>query len=173
MKVYVPRWKSTRSIVHKRLMWVVVLAVGFWKWQLSFPIQVMISIFFLIDLSFFLIAFCTTLDFHGIDLRTMFPSTIKPQNTTFLQHDFLMNLPYPDESFEFVRMRSMLGFMTQPQLLLVLAEIQRVLKPSGYIEILDVEYKIHRPGPISESVLNQQCKGFSFKQGGYKIVTIL
>lgn len=88
----------------------------------------------------------------------MFPSTIKPQNTQFLQHDFLKSLPYPDESFEFVRMRSMLGFITQTQLLNLLSEIQRVLKPLGYIELLDVEYQIHRPGPICETILNQQCK---------------
>lgn len=97
-------------------------------------------------------------EFHGIDLRTMFPSTIKPQNTHFLQHDFFQGLPYADSSFEFVRMRSMLGFITQKQLLFLLSEIQRVLKPLGYIELLDVEYQIHRPGPICESILNQQCK---------------
>jgi ubiquinone/menaquinone biosynthesis C-methylase UbiE len=87
----------------------------------------------------------------------MFPSSIKPQNAHFDQHDFFKNLPYPDESFEFVRMRSMLGFITQTQLKHLLSEIQRVLKPSGYFEILDVEYQIHRPGPICETILNRQC----------------
>jgi ubiquinone/menaquinone biosynthesis C-methylase UbiE len=88
----------------------------------------------------------------------MFPSSIKPGNTKFLQHDFLKNLPYADCTFEFVRMRLMLGFLTEKQLLHLISEIQRVLKPLGYVEILDVEYQIHRPGPICESVLNQQCK---------------
>lgn len=104
-------------------------------------------------------------DFHGIDLRTMFPSTIKPQNTQFLQHDFFKNLPYPNESFEFVRMRSMLGFITQTQLTHLLSEIQRVLKPSGYIELLDVEYQIYRPGPICEAVLNRQLQSTMHKKG--------
>jgi ubiquinone/menaquinone biosynthesis C-methylase UbiE len=88
----------------------------------------------------------------------MFPSSIKPTNTKFLQHDFLTDLPYADETFEFVRMRLMLGLMTEKQLLHLISEIQRVLKPSGYIEILDAEYQIHRAGPICENVLNQQCK---------------
>lgn len=83
---------------------------------------------------------------------------IKPKNTHFLQHDFFQGLPYPDNSFEFVRMRSMLAFITQDQLLFLLSEIQRVLKPLGYIELLDVEYQIHRPGPICDSILNQQRK---------------
>ncbi|GAA5803417.1 hypothetical protein HPULCUR_008897 [Helicostylum pulchrum] len=104
-------------------------------------------------------------EFHGIDLRTMFPSTIKPQNTHFLQHDFFQGLPYADSSFEFVRMRSMLGFITQKQLLFLLSEIQRVLKPLGYIELLDVEYQIHRPGPICESILNQQLQSTMQKKG--------
>lgn len=90
----------------------------------------------------------------------MFPSSIKPQNTHFLQHDYFKSLPYADESFEFVRMRSMLGFTTHKQLLYLLSEIQRVLKPLGFIEILDVEYRVQRPGPICEAFLNQQCKDF-------------
>lgn len=104
-------------------------------------------------------------EFHGIDLRTMFPSSIKPQNTHFLQHDYFKNLPYADESFEFVRMRSMLGFTTHTQLLHLLSEIQRVLKPLGFIEILDVEYRVQRPGPICEAFLNQQLHNTMQKKG--------
>ncbi|KAG1125568.1 hypothetical protein G6F42_008597 [Rhizopus arrhizus] len=96
-------------------------------------------------------------EFHGIDIRTMFPTTIKPSNAKFTQHDFLQStLPYEDNSFEFVRMRLMLVFITESQFFHLLSEIRRVLKPDGYFEILDCEYQIHRPGILCEKILNRQ-----------------
>jgi hypothetical protein len=95
------------------------------------------------------------IEFHGVDLRKMYPTSIKPANTFFKRHNFLESLPYPDNTFEFVRMRLMLAFITESQLLLLLAEIHRVLKPGGYFELLDSEYLIHKPGPTSEEILNK------------------
>lgn len=96
-------------------------------------------------------------EFHGIDIRTMFPTTIKPSNAKFIQHDFLQsNLPYEDNSFEFVRMRLMLVFITEQQFFHLLSEVRRILKPDGYFEILDCEYQIHRPGVLCNKILNGQ-----------------
>lgn len=96
-------------------------------------------------------------EFHGIDIRTMFPTTIKPPNAKFIQHNFLQNnLPYENDTFEFVRMRLMLTFLTGEQLSHLLSEIHRILKPHGYFEILDCEYQIHRPGILCETILNRQ-----------------
>lgn len=89
----------------------------------------------------------------------MFPLTIKPKNATFLQYDVVKEkrLPYPDQSFDFVRIRLMLAFMSEQEFLVILSEIHRILKPMGYVEILDCEYQVHRPGYLTETVLNQQC----------------
>ncbi|KAL9538393.1 hypothetical protein MBANPS3_010963 [Mucor bainieri] len=96
-------------------------------------------------------------EFHGIDIRAMFPTTIKPSNAKFIQHDFLQsNLPYGDSSFEFVRMRLMLVFITEQQFFHLLSEVRRILKPDGYFEILDCEYQIHRPGILCDKILNRQ-----------------
>ncbi|KAF7725326.1 hypothetical protein EC973_009665 [Apophysomyces ossiformis] len=97
-------------------------------------------------------------DFHGIDLCPMFPTTIKPGNAQFKQHDIAEPLPYPANQFDYIYMRTMLGSMTRSQLIGLLAEITRVLKPGGYIEILDVEYQVQRPGPLSEELVNQKFR---------------
>ncbi|KAL0144299.1 S-adenosyl-L-methionine-dependent methyltransferase [Mucor lusitanicus] len=87
-------------------------------------------------------------EFHGIDIRTMFPTTIKPSNAKFIQHDFLQSsLPYEDNSFEFVRMRLMLQ-----QFFHLLSEIRRILKPDGYFEILDYSTAWHS----MRQILNRQ-----------------
>ena len=88
----------------------------------------------------------------------MFPNSIKPSNARFIQHNMLETLPFADNSLDYIHMRVMLCNLTQAQLIRLLAETNRVLKPLGYIEIVDVEYRIQRPGPIADQLLNQKCK---------------
>ncbi|KAF7731581.1 hypothetical protein EC973_009345 [Apophysomyces ossiformis] len=117
-------------------------------------------------------------DFHGIDLRTMFPTTIKPSNAYFKQHNFFESLPYEDNTFDFVRIRLMFCNMTQAQWMQILKMATRVLKPEGYFEITDVENRIQRPGPLCETLLNQELAhamrnyGIEFYMG-HQISTLL
>ncbi|KAI8975106.1 S-adenosyl-L-methionine-dependent methyltransferase [Mycotypha africana] len=85
-------------------------------------------------------------EIYGIDVRAMFPHTSNPSNTHFIQYDYLKRLPYPDNTFDYIRMRLMLAFTTEKQFVRLLSEMHRVLKPLGYIEILDCEYRIHHNG---------------------------
>ncbi|KAG2219221.1 hypothetical protein INT45_004581 [Circinella minor] len=95
-------------------------------------------------------------DFHGIDLCPMFPNSIKPSNARFIQHNMLETLPFADNSLDYIHMRVMLCNLTQAQLIRLLAEISRILKPLGFIEIVDVEHRIQRPGPIADQLLNRK-----------------
>ncbi|KAI7869356.1 S-adenosyl-L-methionine-dependent methyltransferase [Spinellus fusiger] len=98
-------------------------------------------------------------EFYGVDFYPMFPTTIKPNNTHFQQHDiFESPLPFSDASFDYIYMRTMLICMTRKKLAQILTEIARILKPGGYLEMVDMEYHIQRPGPISEYLINQKCK---------------
>jgi ubiquinone/menaquinone biosynthesis C-methylase UbiE len=94
----------------------------------------------------------------------MYPSTIKPTNAHFQQHDMLDGLPFDDESMDFIFMRQMTTSVSKLQLHALLTEIARVLKPNGYLEIVDVEYQIQRPGPISSSLINKHCKWICSKK---------
>ncbi|CAO3633949.1 unnamed protein product [Cunninghamella blakesleeana] len=94
-------------------------------------------------------------DFYGIDIADMYPTTIKPSNTYFQQHDILQGLPFENETFDYVFMRQMTICTTKSELIQLLEEICRVLKPNGYIEIIDAEYKIQRPGPVSYKLINE------------------
>ncbi|KAI8342782.1 S-adenosyl-L-methionine-dependent methyltransferase [Chlamydoabsidia padenii] len=97
----------------------------------------------------------TEADFYGIDIATMYPTTIKPGNANFQQHDILkLSLPFDDESFDFIYMRQMMTSLTKSQLVRFLTEITRVLKPNGYLEIVDVECQIQRAGPATSSLIN-------------------
>ncbi|KAI9017896.1 S-adenosyl-L-methionine-dependent methyltransferase [Phycomyces nitens] len=104
-------------------------------------------------------------EFYGTDVRTMFPTTIKPSNSHFCQHNFLKGLPYASNSFDYVHMSLMLFNLTHVQFMNLLAEITRVLKPGGYYELKDTEYRIERPGPICDSLLNHKVRKTMLSQG--------
>ncbi|KAL0080305.1 hypothetical protein J3Q64DRAFT_1851294 [Phycomyces blakesleeanus] len=104
-------------------------------------------------------------EFYGTDVRTMFPTAIKPSNSHFCQHNFLKGLPYADNSFDYVHMSLLLFTLTHAQFMNLLAEITRVLKPGGYYELKDTEYRIERPGPVCDSLLNQKVRKTMMSQG--------
>ncbi|GAA5806241.1 hypothetical protein HPULCUR_011772 [Helicostylum pulchrum] len=83
--------------------------------------------------------------FYGIDFACIYPNTIKPANTTFHHGDLLdpEGFPYPDEYFDYIHMR-----------LFVLSEINRVLKPGGYVELRDIDPTIKNPGPTGSELFS-------------------
>ncbi|KAF1805449.1 hypothetical protein V8B55DRAFT_1380743 [Mucor lusitanicus] len=95
-------------------------------------------------------------EFYGIDAACIFPNCIKPPNTTFQQHDLLDKdgFPYPDEYFDYIHMRLVYNCFSTVDLKFVLAEINRVLKPGGYVEIRDIDPTIKHPGPITEKTFS-------------------
>ncbi|CAO3592828.1 unnamed protein product [Absidia cylindrospora] len=97
-------------------------------------------------------------DFYGIDVASMYPTAIKPSNAFFRQHDMLDGLPFEDESFDYIFMRQMMTCLSKSQLIQLLTEIARVLKPNGYLEIVDVEYQIQRPGPVASTLINHHLR---------------
>ncbi|KAI8086086.1 uncharacterized protein BX664DRAFT_334877 [Halteromyces radiatus] len=98
----------------------------------------------------------STAEFYGIDIITSFPKSVKPTNAHFSQHNFLSSLPFPDNSLDYIHMRHLLNLLSTQQVQTILGEISRVLKPLGTVEIVDVEHRIQRPGPLCQSLLNDE-----------------
>ncbi|KAI8983118.1 hypothetical protein BDB01DRAFT_723256 [Pilobolus umbonatus] len=97
--------------------------------------------------------------FYGIDCATIFPNTIKPPNAHFKQCDILdpNGLPFPDEHFDYVHMRLVYNCFSSPDLKFIFKEINRILKPSGYVELRDIDPVIRNPGPSANSIFST-CK---------------
>ncbi|CAG8503698.1 1544_t:CDS:2 [Paraglomus brasilianum] len=76
--------------------------------------------------------------FVGIDVVPVFPED-HPPNSIFLKCNILNGLPFPDNTFDFVRQRYLLYTIDwQAWKEKVVKELIRVTKPGGYIEIMDV-----------------------------------
>ncbi|KAL9555957.1 hypothetical protein MBANPS3_002106 [Mucor bainieri] len=89
--------------------------------------------------------------FYGIDILANYPTTVKPANTLFCQHDILdpKGLPYPDDYFDYIHMRQVYSCFSEQDWVTVMKEIKRLLKPGGYIELRDIDPMLNKMGPIS------------------------
>ncbi|CAO3592229.1 unnamed protein product [Absidia cylindrospora] len=86
----------------------------------------------------------------GVDMTSVFPRDIKPTNCQFYQCDALQGLPFQDATFDYVFMRFMSQGIEVEQWDPLLKDIIRVLKPGGWVEVVEVDLKLHRTGPITK-----------------------
>lgn len=93
--------------------------------------------------------------FTGIDISPIYPSEIKPCNLTFRTANILEGLPFPDNHFDFVYMRFLLTAFTEDDWQnKVIQELCRVLKPGGYIEIMEGDMVLNPEGDCGKILMN-------------------
>ncbi|KAI7889030.1 S-adenosyl-L-methionine-dependent methyltransferase [Mucor mucedo] len=78
--------------------------------------------------------------FTGIDQISSIPQDIRPSNIDFSVQDVLCGLSFEDNSFDFVQMRLFSMTFDRAYWVQALAEVYRVLKPGGYIQLLEPRY---------------------------------
>ncbi|CAG8524852.1 16207_t:CDS:2 [Funneliformis caledonium] len=97
--------------------------------------------------------------FFGVDIVTVFPSEIKPTNLDFQKCDINQGLPFKDDYFDFVRMSLIATSLKEDQWNDVVRELVRVLKPNGYLEIVEKDLKAYNQGPYFK-FLTDKLLGF-------------
>ncbi|CAG8463472.1 8740_t:CDS:2 [Paraglomus occultum] len=104
--------------------------------------------------------------FVGIDIVPLFPEDYPP-NMTFLRCNILNGLPFPDNTFDFVRQAFVIVCIDwQSWKEKVVKELIRVTKPGGYIEIMDmnIDREIINLGIVSGKIDN--CLEEHFRKAG-------
>ncbi|KAI9282562.1 S-adenosyl-L-methionine-dependent methyltransferase, partial [Sporodiniella umbellata] len=90
--------------------------------------------------------------FVGIDMADVFVSKNQPSNVTFMIANAGTKLDFESSAFDFVFQRFLvMGFPTE-QYLSSIKEIQRVLKPGGSIEILELINNYEGGGPALSQI---------------------
>lgn len=96
--------------------------------------------------------------FIGIDIAPIFPLEIKPINTEFQIQNVTHRLPFDDNSFDYIHMRLMLAVLKEEEWKsVVLSELFRILKPGGYIESHEFDFRIVNQGPCMKKLV-EGCK---------------
>jgi SAM-dependent methyltransferase len=89
----------------------------------------------------------------AFDIRTNpVPFNPLPPNLLFQRADLTKGLPYMSKSFDYIHQRCGGLTATYDQFLGIFEEYYRVLRPGGYVEILEVNCEFRNSGPITERI---------------------
>lgn len=96
----------------------------------------------------------------GVDMVDMFPDqSSTPPNCRLLVYNVLDGLQrkFPPQSFDCVHIRFMCFAFTLEQYVQVIDDCWQLLKPGGYLQLMEMDMMVYSPGPVMER-LNQQSK---------------
>ncbi|KAI7901773.1 S-adenosyl-L-methionine-dependent methyltransferase [Cokeromyces recurvatus] len=99
------------------------------------------------------------IDVIGVDNIDMFPAECNlPKNCQLMVANVLYGLKeFADASFDVIHIRFMVLSFTSAQYSQVIKSCWRLLKPGGYIEILETDLIVYSAGPVTQK-LNQESK---------------
>jgi ubiquinone/menaquinone biosynthesis C-methylase UbiE len=78
-----------------------------------------------------------------------------PDNVDFIKCDLFEGLPFPDSSIDFVHQRMMKAIYPTIEIPNILEDFYRVLKPGGWLEIVEPEVMPRRGGPLITKLFTQ------------------
>jgi ubiquinone/menaquinone biosynthesis C-methylase UbiE len=79
-------------------------------------------------------------EFTGIDVSSTWPTEIRPYNSNFVVGNIVNELPFEENSFDFIYMRLVGMGVPNEQYPTVLSHLYKVLKPGGWIELVEVRF---------------------------------
>lgn len=101
--------------------------------------------------------------FVGIDQRAQYPRDIKPKNCHFRQYDLTQPLPLPDNCIDYIFQRDLNWSLPAHQWALLMAEYLRVLKPGGWIELVEQDAESQSSGPNECALNDRLLSGLSMR----------
>ncbi|OZJ02004.1 hypothetical protein BZG36_04869 [Bifiguratus adelaidae] len=87
---------------------------------------------------------------HITGIDTVEPGIDRLVNFHFVNANVLLGVPFGDETFDYVFVRHLNFGILEGDWPRLLAELVRVLKPGGWLEVLETDMQLHRPGPHLE-----------------------
>ncbi|KAH8554163.1 hypothetical protein BGW37DRAFT_555061 [Umbelopsis sp. PMI_123] len=83
-----------------------------------------------------------------------------PKNCSFRTVDVLADLPFENESFDYVFVRNMILELGDNGYKNLINDSYRILKPGGYLEISEPDIELRNAGPVTDRFLHLYTKAF-------------
>lgn len=101
-------------------------------------------------------------EFHGCDVNDYGPpeGRFLPKNCQFQIGNVITGLPYKDDTFDYVHQRFLVAAISKPSWPQVIRELIRVIKPGGYLELVEYHLKYLDAGNAFEALSNLTNKMF-------------
>ncbi|RHZ83284.1 hypothetical protein Glove_97g84 [Diversispora epigaea] len=87
--------------------------------------------------------------FTGLDISPIQPTEIKPKNVNFIKANLLNGLPFENDTFDYIFQRFLFSSIPKDSWPDVINELTRVLKPGGYLELVEINHIPFQLGPAS------------------------
>ncbi|KAI8380548.1 S-adenosyl-L-methionine-dependent methyltransferase [Choanephora cucurbitarum] len=92
---------------------------------------------------------------YGVDASCVFPENVKPANVEFAIGNIAKHIPHEDCTFDYVHQRLLVVGLTKDDWTNALQEHFRILKPGGYIELIEPGFKqLFTAGPCLNLLLD-------------------
>ncbi|RHZ83326.1 hypothetical protein Glove_97g95 [Diversispora epigaea] len=101
--------------------------------------------------------------FTGLDISPIQPSEIKPQNANFIKANLLNKLPFENDTFDYIFQRFLFLALPKDRWPDVINELTRVLKPGGYLELVEINPTAFQLGPVTSQLFNAAEKMFRLR----------
>ncbi|CAG8437971.1 15864_t:CDS:2 [Dentiscutata heterogama] len=98
----------------------------------------------------------------GIDISQQQPTQIKPNNFNFVKANVLEGLPFENNSFDYVFQRNLMGAFSEQDWIIVINELVRVLKPGGFIELME-HSMLYNMGPATKCLCDAQMDAMKIR----------
>jgi SAM-dependent methyltransferase len=98
----------------------------------------------------------------GMDLVASKPD--QPPGYRFVNGDLLRGLPFADAGFDFVHQRLLVSGIPLAAWPGAVAELARVARPGGWVELVEVPWEVEKAGPATERLL-ELTRGLSASRG--------
>lgn len=103
--------------------------------------------------------------FYGVDASCVFPETIKPANVEFVISNITKEIPYEKNFFDFVHQRLLVLALTDEDWTNALSNLYDVLKPGGYVELSEPDYREMNTAGPAMSTIQTSLRQMSLAQG--------
>ncbi|CAG8621285.1 38227_t:CDS:2 [Gigaspora margarita] len=98
----------------------------------------------------------------GIDISEQPPAQIKPNNFNFVKANVLEGIPFENNTFNYVFQRNLMGAFSEQNWLDVINELVRILKPGGFIELME-HSMLYNMGPATKRLCDAQMGGMHLR----------
>ncbi|GAN08953.1 type 11 methyltransferase [Mucor ambiguus] len=105
--------------------------------------------------------------FIGVDKQASFPHDIKPKNCHFKLFEInqsAVKLPFQDQSVDYIFQRDLNWNLSETTWLPLVKEFFRVLKPGGWVELVEPDIETHSTSSYEDFLTNKLIDAFHHRQ---------
>lgn len=102
--------------------------------------------------------------FTGLDISFVESQQVKTSNLTLVSGNITKDVPFPENTFDYFHQRLLIFGLTKEDWTKALKNAYNILKPGGYIELVEPNIQYYNMGPLLEN-MQQTMEDMALRRG--------